>query len=187
MTVAHRAMALIALLAVVGACTSSTIDEESATPPTSQPVAPSSTAAVEVPVSQTTPAVPSTTEQAETLGPLGSTDREIETDDGLVDIGDAELPASLPEEFPVPDDFEVQLATDVGDQSGFSGVTALELKELADFYRTELDAQGYTVDEIQSIDGVLVVLGFDGDGGRGQVALSSAPGGGRSVLVTFSA
>jgi hypothetical protein len=95
------------------------------------------------------------------------------------------VPDIVPDEFPVPDDFVVQLATDVGDQAGFSGTSQLGFDDLVDLYRTGLAAAGYAVTEEQFVADTVAVLGFDGPDGRGQVAISGAPGGGRSVLVTF--
>jgi hypothetical protein len=124
-------------------------------------------------------------DQPEVLGPLGSTEIEIDTDDGSVQIGAGEVPDIVPDEFPVPDGFVVQLATDVGDQAGFSGTSQLGFDELVELYRTGLPEAGYEVTEGQFIDGRVAVFGFDGRDGAGQVAISSAPGGEWSVLVTF--
>ncbi len=120
------------------------------------------------------------------LGPLGETEVEFETDDGLVQVGSAEVPDLVASSFPLPDDIDVQLASESGDQAGFSGVTQLTYAALIDFYDTELRAAGYDSTRSQFVDGVVAVYDFDGADGAGQLAISSAPGGGHSLLVTFS-
>ena len=120
------------------------------------------------------------------LGPLGETEAEFETEDGGVQIGAAEVPEAVAASFPVPDDLDVQIASQAGEAAGFSGVTDLGFDELAAFYDTELPAAGYESTQSQFVDGVIAVYDFEGPDGSGQVAISSAPGGGHSVLVTFS-
>lgn len=119
------------------------------------------------------------------LGPLGSTEVELDTGEGTVQIGSGEVPDVVAEGFPVPDDLTVQLSTDVGDQAGFSGVSQQSFDELVELYRTGLPAAGYEVTEDQFVAGRLAVFSFDGPDGSGSVVISSAPGGGQSVLVTF--
>ena len=120
------------------------------------------------------------------LGPLGETEAKFETDDGLVQVGSAEVPAAVAASFPLPDDIAVQLSSQSGDNAGFSGVTELGFDELVAFYDAELPAAGYESSRSQFVDGVVAVYDFAGPDGSGQVAISSAPGGGHSVLVTFS-
>lgn len=124
-------------------------------------------------------------DEPDVLGPLGETEAEFETDDGLVQVGSADVP-DVASGFPLPDDIDVQLASAAGEQAGFSGVTQLAFADLVDFYDTELLAAGYESTRSQFVDDVVAVFDFDGPDGGGQVAISSAPGGGRSVLVTFS-
>lgn len=121
------------------------------------------------------------------LGPLGQTDAEFETDDGLVQVGSADVPDSIADSFPIPDDLQVQLSSQAGAQAGFSGVTAMAFGALVTFYETELAAAGYDVERTQFVDGVVAAYDFAGSDGSGQLAISSAPGGGHSVLVTFEA
>jgi hypothetical protein len=120
------------------------------------------------------------------LGPLGQTEAEFETDDGLVQIGGADVPEAVADSFPIPDSVEVQLSSQEGTQAGFSGVTDMTFDELVSFFEAELPAAGYELERSQFVDAVLVVYDFDGPDGSGQLVISSAPGGGRSVLATFS-
>lgn len=124
-------------------------------------------------------------DQPAVIGPLGSTEVDIETDTGSVQIGSGDVPAIVPDGFPIPSDFVVQLATEAGDQAGFSGTSQAAFGELVEFYLGGLSEAGYAVTEDQLVEGTVAVLGFDGPDGRGQVAISGAPSGGRSVLVTF--
>ena len=119
------------------------------------------------------------------LGPLGETEAEFETEDGGVQIGAAEVPDAVAASFPVPDGLDVQLASRAGEAAGFSGVTDLDFDELVAFYDAELPAAGYQSTQRQFVDGVVAVYDYEGPDGSGQVAISSAPGGGHSVLVTF--
>lgn len=122
--------------------------------------------------------------EPEVLGPIGSVDLDLSTDEGSVQIGDAEVPPLIPADFPLPDDLTVQVATEAGEQAGFSGVTDLELDELVDLYRTGLVAIGYEIIDEQ-VTGAFAVFRFASDGANGEIAVSSAPGGGRSLLVTY--
>ena len=121
----------------------------------------------------------------EVLGPIGQTELEFETEDGVVQIGVAEVPAEVSSTFPVPTDLVVQISSTSGSEAGFSGVSELSFDELVDFFNTELPLAGYTISEDQLVAGVVAVYDFDGPDGNGQIAISSAPSGGRSVLVTF--
>ena len=185
-----RRVAGLLAVAVVGlsACSSSEGGEagptttESSSPATSRPT--------------TTPAAPTSTDfgrtlpegdESEVLGPLGETDVVVETEDGSVQIGSAAVPESIDGQFPLPDDFDVQIASEEGEVSGLSGVSSLSFEDLVDFYAAELPAAGYAVDAGQFVEGVVAVYDFAGSQGAGQLAISSAPGGGHSVLVTFTA
>jgi hypothetical protein len=120
------------------------------------------------------------------LGPLASTDLDVDTGDGRVQLGDdADVPDLVPSSFPVPDDLDVQLATETGAAAGFSGVTAVPLDDLVSFYLAELAAAGWTAETRQAVADTATVISFTGDAGSGEVAIAQAPGGGRSVLVTF--
>jgi hypothetical protein len=125
-------------------------------------------------------------DEPEVLGPLGETEAEFETENGLVQVGSADVPDVVASSFPLPDDIDVQLASSTSEQAGFSGVTQLGFAELVGFYDIELPAAGYESTRSRFVDGVVAVYDFDGPDGAGQVAISSAPGGGHSVLVTFS-
>jgi hypothetical protein len=120
------------------------------------------------------------------LGPLGSTDIELETEGGAVQIGSGEIPALVSSDFPVPDDFIVQLSSETGTDAGFSGITQMAFDELVDFYTVGLAGVGYAVTQDQLVADTVAVLGFEGPDGSGKVAISIAPGGaGRNVIVTY--
>jgi len=125
-------------------------------------------------------------DEPQVLGPLGQTDAEFETEDGAISIGDADVPDAVSASFPLPEGLDVQLASQAGGAAGFSGVTDLDFDDLLAFYDSEFPAAGYESKRSQFVDGVIAVYDFDGPDGSGQVAISSAPGGGRSVLVTFN-
>ncbi len=124
-------------------------------------------------------------DEPDVFGPLGETEAEFETEDGVVQIGAADVPDAVADSFPIPDGIEVQLSSQVGAEAGFSGVTDMSFDELVTFYEMELPAAGYEFDRSQFVDGVVAVYDFEGPDGSGQLAISSAPGGGHSVLVTF--
>lgn len=124
-------------------------------------------------------------DEPEVLGPLGETDAEFETEDGLVQIGSAEVPDVVADSFPIPDGLRVQLSSQVGGEAGFSGVTDMTFEDLVAFYEAELPVAGYELERSQFVDGAVAVFAFEGPDGSGQLAISSAPGGGNSVLVTF--
>lgn len=125
-------------------------------------------------------------EEPEVLGPLGQSTVVIETEDGSLQIGAGTVPDVVSAEFPVPDDLVIELSSSAGGDAGFSGRSDSTLDELADFYATELPLRGFVVVDEQVVDGTVVVYEFDGPSGQGSVAISSAPGGGRSILVTFA-
>jgi hypothetical protein len=125
-------------------------------------------------------------EQPEVLGPLGETELTLETDEGIVEIGTGSVPALVPDTFPIPDDFVVQLTTSTDAEAGFSGQTELTFDELVTLYRDGLAVAGYEVQQEQFIDGTLAVYAFKRAEVNGSVAISGAPGGGRSVLVTIA-
>ena len=180
---------MIALAGVVLlGCTSGSDDD------TTEPSAPPSTAVV---VQSTEPEGPPTSDDfdrslpegddPEVLGPLGETQIDVETEDGGVQIGSASVPDAVDDAFPLPDDLVVQIASESGAVSGFSGVSQLSFAELVEFYEIALPAAGYESTRSRFVDDVVAVFDFEGPAGDGQVAVSSAPGGGRSVLVTFTA
>jgi len=124
-------------------------------------------------------------DEPQVLGPLGQTDAEFETEDGAISIGDADVPDAVSASFPLPEGLDVQLASQAGGAAGFSGVTDLDFDDLLAFYDSEFPAAGYESKRSQFVDGVIAVSDFDGLDGSGQVAITSAPGGGRSVPVTY--
>ena len=166
-------LAAVVLTAVSG-CTGDDAEPSAASsPPAAEAVTPTSTPA--------TPAEPPIA-----LGPLGETDAEFETDEGGFAIGDAEVPALVAAGFPLTDDLDVQLASESTGAAGFNGVSQIPFDELVEFYASALPAAGYTASRTQFVDGVVAVFEFDGPDGNGEVVVASAPGGGRSVIVTFS-
>jgi hypothetical protein len=124
-------------------------------------------------------------DEPEVLGPIGSTNVEFETDEGRVQIGAADVPVGVASSFPVPDDLVVQIASEQDGESGFSGVSQRSFDELVELYEVGLPAAGYEAERSRFVDGVVAVIEFAGADGSGQVAISSAPGGGSGVLVTF--
>lgn len=120
------------------------------------------------------------------LGPLGSTEIELDTGGGTVQIGGGDVPDLVPATFPRPADLVVQTASETGEAAGFTGVSQLGFDALAELYRDGLAAAGFEVTEETFADGSVAVFGFDGPDGRGEVVISSpAPGGGQSVIVTL--
>lgn len=120
------------------------------------------------------------------LGPLGSTEVELDTGDGTVQIGAGDVPDLIPVAFPQPDDLVVQIASDTDGSAGYSGVSRIGFDDLLQLYRDGLPAAGYDLIDDTVTAGSLAVLAFDGPDGSGEVVLSTpAPGGGTSVIVTF--
>lgn len=172
-----------------GSDTGSDDTEPSPTPAPSATASPTVTpvpAATPTPEPERTEPEPGTGGQS--TGPLDEADIEIETDEGTIQIGEADVPDGVDAAFPLPDDFEVQLSSATEDQFGFSGVTALSLDDLKAFYSEGLVAAGYDVSATQEVEGVLAVYSFEADGVEGDVAISQEPGGdGSSILVTIGA
>lgn len=125
-------------------------------------------------------------DEPEVFGPLGETEAEFETEDGRVQIGSADVPDAVADSFPLPDSLVVQLSSQEGTQAGFSGVTDMTFDQLVDFFESELPQAGYELEQVSVVEGVVAVYDFGGPDGTGQLAISSAPGGGHSVLVTFA-
>ena len=86
--------------------------------------------------------------------------------------------------FPLPDDFVVELSTQTDAEAGFSGRSELDFDDLVDFFSLELADRGFDTEQRVSSERV-AVFDFSGSEGEGSVAISSAPGGGQSILVTF--
>ncbi len=188
MTRCRAGFALVAALCLGVGCTAD--DGPSGAPTsTAQPVestATESASELSIPVSSiVSDRVLPVGDEPDVLGPLGETDVEFDTEDGSVQIGEAEVPEAVDDDFPIPDGLDIQLASSSGDDAGFSGVTDSTFDELLDYFETELPVAGYDVARSQFVDGTVAVIDFSGPSGTGQLAISSAPGGGRSVLVTF--
>lgn len=136
---------------------------------------------------------PMTTEPAEppegggtATGALGDADIQLETEEGTIQIGVAEVPDGVSGTFPIPADLDVQLSSATETDFGFSGVSAMGIAELAAFYEVGLIEAGYEITARQDVEGVLAVYTFERAAESGQVAISSAPGGaGSSVIVTI--
>ena len=111
----------------------------------------------------------------EVLGPIGKTDIEYETEDGVVQIGVAEVPEEVSSSFPLPPDLDVQISSTSGSDAGFSGVSELSFDDLVEFFNTELPLAGYTISEDQLVAGVVAVYEFDGPDGNGQIAIRRLP------------
>lgn len=81
----------------------------------------------------------------------------IETDEGSFNIGSQDLPEELPEELPVPDELVVtgslvQTVDDlqnIGLQATYEG----SFDDVAEFYASELEANGWTVTNDSATDG----------------------------------
>lgn len=186
-----RRLAALALTVAIVGCTGGSDATEN----------PSSTPASEVdtvPDASVASTVPDTTDGASTTvtstvpegggtatGALEDADVQIETDTGTIQIGVAEVPAGVSPTFPIPDDLDVQLSSATDTDFGFSGVSARSIAELAEFYDVELTAAGYVITTRQETPGLLAVYTFERNDEYGQVAISSAPGSGTSVLVTI--
>lgn len=185
---------------------SSSVDErpggtETGAPPTPAPadVAPTSsstvaaaTTVVPAPIPTSEVAVPADGAGGESLGPLGSTDVELTSEDGSVQIGSAELPG-LAEGFPLPEGTELELASETTTDAGFSGVAPGTVLDQADFYREALPAAGFTILDEQRPTGAddpdpaVVLFTFESDEREGELAITSAPGGdGSSIIVTIT-
>jgi hypothetical protein len=182
-------LAIVVTVIVTAGCSS---DGESST--TSTPVSSASTTPTEPSVETSGNGPPTATDfdrslpsgdEPEVLGPLGSTNVEFDTDDGRVQIGAADLPAGVAPSFPVPDDLVIQIASENGGESGFSGVSQRSFGALVELYEDGLPAAGYETERSRFVEGVVAVIDFAGPDGSGQVAISSAPAGGSGVLVTF--
>lgn len=191
----RRLFALLAAASLLGACNGGESGESGTTTSvptgaTSATTSPSTTAVPTTVGPTTTATSPSTTTVPEgggrQTGPLEDADVQIETEEGTIQIGVAEVPAGVSGDFPIPSDLDVQLSSATDTDFGFSGVSAMTVAELAEFYASALPDAGYEITDRQQAEGVLAVYSFERAGEQGQVAISSAPGGtGSSVLVTI--
>lgn len=191
---------VLALIVVAGAaCTGG---GDSGEPSASSSSVPAATAPQEASTTTTSPeqqpgqlppealdelgATPAPAAGGESTGPLGETELDLDTGDGSIQIGNADLPVSAAD-FPVPDDIDLQLASETAEASGFSGTSQRSVEELADFYRAALPEAGFTVIEERTPTATVVLIEFEGSSASGDVALSQAPGGGgTTVIVTLT-
>ena len=122
----------------------------------------------------------------ESVGPLGGTELTLQTDDGSIQIGGGVVPASA-DDFPLPDDYELELASETSGATGFSGFSQLSVEALADFFRASLPAAGYEIVDDNAPTASVVLIGFQGPDTEGDLALSEKPGGpGTTIIVTLS-
>ncbi len=122
----------------------------------------------------------------EAIGPLGSTQLRVETDEGTVQIGSGSVPERLASGFPLPSDFVVQLASETSTDLGFSGTSDLAFDELVELYESGLPEAGYVIVSVDRSGSEFAVFEFRNDLGVGQVAISNASGtAAHTVIVAF--
>lgn len=121
--------------------------------------------------------------EAESLGPIGTTETTLPTDEGEISVGGGEVP-ELGDEFPLPGAFEIQLTTEIEGEIGFSGRVTGELADLVAFFDEVLPAAGYEIVERQEVPGVFAVLSLEGPL-VGDVVIGQEPGveGGWTIAV----
>lgn len=121
--------------------------------------------------------------EAESLGPIGTTETTLPTDEGEISVGGGEVP-ELGDEFPLPEGFEIQLTTEIEGEIGFSGRVTGELAELVAFFDEVLPAAGYEIVERQEVPDVFAVLSLEGPL-VGDVVIGQEPGveGGWTIAV----
>lgn len=181
----------VLIVAVVGCDSSDDLDDasvEGSAPTTTVIVDPTETPATttnprELAVTEDGLALPEG-EEPEVIGPLGDSTAQFETGDGSVEIGAGTVPEMVPPEFPLPVDFVVELATQTGTDAGFSGRSEQPFDDLVDFFSVGLVERGFDAEQRVGT-ATVAVFDFSGPEGEGSVAISSAPGGGQSILVTF--
>ena len=130
-------------------------------------------------------AVPADAE-AESTGPIGTTETTIPTEEGEISIGGGDVP-ELGDDFPLPAGFEVQLTSEVEGEIGFSGRIDGDLAELTAFFEAALPEAGYEIVEQQEVPDVLTTMSIDGPL-VGDVVISQEPGtdGGWTILVALA-
>jgi hypothetical protein len=118
------------------------------------------------------------------LGPLGSNEVQIDTDEGSVQIGSGTIPPTAAA-VPAPADLRVELATEASGSAGYSGTSQQSVAELGDFYAAALPAAGFEITEDRPA-GSSRFIAFRRDDGVGQIAISEEPGGsGSTVIVAY--
>ena len=114
-------------------------------------------------------------EGGESIGPLGETELEVETDEGTVQIGTGEVPTGAAE-VPLPDDFEVLLASETETDLGVTGTTALPFEDVVAFFDEALPTAGFEVTERTVQPGVFARFEVDAPPRAGDVLVSTTPG-----------
>ncbi|MEM9517874.1 MAG: hypothetical protein AAGA37_01005 [Actinomycetota bacterium] len=123
--------------------------------------------------------------EAESLGPIGTTETTIPTEEGEISIGGGDVPEQAGD-FPLPEGYEVQLATEVPGELGFSGRVDGAFEDLVAFFEASLPDAGYEIVGRQEIPDTLAVLSVDGSF-DGDVVISAEPGGeGWTVVVALA-
>ena len=187
-------VAVVALIVMVVGCTT---DDQSSDAGSSTPSA-SSTDAGSTGATATSPSTtgvdqasddvvsPPAGAGGEATGPLGSTELQVETDAGTVQIGAGSVPDRLDPQFPLPPDLDVELVSQTSTDLGFSGVSGLPFADLVELFEVGLPAAGYTIDSIDVRGSDFAVIEFSNADGLGQVAVSRLGGAGtRTVIVAF--
>lgn len=121
--------------------------------------------------------------EAESLGPIGTTETTLPTSEGEISVGGGDVP-ELGDEFPLPEGFEVQLTTEIEGEIGFSGRVTGELADLVAFFDAALPAAGYEIVERQEVPDTFAVLSLEG-ALVGDVVIAQEPGveGGWTIAV----
>jgi len=131
--------------------------------------------------------VPADNAGGESLGPVASLDLEFETDEGNVQVGSGEIPASMDSAFPLPDDLAVTISSETVADIGVSGTTSWAFDDVLALYEAGLPAAGYEVSDLRRPTDGVAVLTFAGRGTSGQVAISAAPNVATTIIVTVGA
>lgn len=160
--------------------------------PTSEAIAPAANDEPSEATSAVTPALTATSDVVRrddgggrSLGALGDTELRLDTDDGVVQIGDGTIPVRA-SAIPMPDDRTVELVTETADAAGFTATSAATIAELAAFYRAELPLAGFDITSDERL-GDAVQLSVVGRGAVADILLAEAPGGrGTTIVVAIS-
>ena len=77
--------------------------------------------------------------------------------------------------MPLPDDFDVDLASETPTDLGFSGTTALTFDEVVEFYRAQLPDAGFGVSDGASAPGTFQILDVTDGERSGSVLIATSP------------